>query len=103
MCIRDRVRNEHGIALREGDAVITGSIDRLVLVYSGDELVAADVIDFKTDRVSQQDPEALAEKVAYYMPQLNAYRQAVSQVEQLPVARIAARLLFVNEGLIYDV
>ena len=30
-----KVRNEHGFALREGDAVITGSIDRLVLVYSG--------------------------------------------------------------------
>ena len=98
-----KVRNEHRFALREGDAVITGSIDRLVFVYSGDELVAADVIDFKTDRVSQRDPEVLAEKVAYYMPQLNAYRQAVSQLGQLPVERIAARLLFVNEGLIYDV
>src|SRR5690606_30657951 len=43
------VENEHRFAVREADAVVAGIMDRVVLLYEGDSLVAADLIDFKTD------------------------------------------------------
>ena len=33
------------------DQLVTGSIDRLVLQYDSNTVVAADIIDFKTDRL----------------------------------------------------
>ena len=79
---------------REGE-LLSGCLDRMVLVYKGDQLVGADVIDFKTDFV---DANSLSERTEYYRPQLNAYRQAVSQLTQLSSDKITARLVFVESG-----
>jgi len=98
-----KVRNEQPFALREQNTVVTGFIDRLVLMYAGQTLVAADIIDFKTDAVPSDDQAALTAKVEYYRPQLNAYRRAVAKTTQLAPERISARLLLVAPGLAVNV
>ena len=78
------------------DALLTGSIDRLVSLYHDQKLVAADIIDFKTDRIDGH--QGMDAKVEYYRPQLEAYRRAVSRMLRLDRQRIAARLAFVGAG-----
>ena len=46
---RWEVRREKPFVLREGDVILSGSIDRLVVLYDGDRAIGADVLDFKTD------------------------------------------------------
>lgn len=52
---RLEVHNERRFAVRDDQRMLSGTIDRLVLIYDGDEVVAGDVIDFKTDAVSLDD------------------------------------------------
>jgi ATP-dependent helicase/nuclease subunit A len=84
-------------ALRRGDAVVSGSIDRLVVRRDASHrVIDAEVLDFKTDRV--EDEAGLDRRVTHYRPQLLAYRAAVARLFDLPEARVQARLLFVAIG-----
>ena len=68
----------------------TGSIDRLVLYRQGSRVVAADVIDFKTDMTGQASPLRSA-----YCEQIRQYAAAVARIygiEQGAVRRILAWL-----------
>ena len=94
------VRSEQPIAALGDASLMTGSIDRLVLMRRDSTLLAADVIDFKSDVVDATDEAALAEKVAFYRPQLEAYRDAVAAMFRLERRRISARLLFVAAGVV---
>ena len=80
-----------------------GSIDRLVLMYDSDTLVAADIIDFKSDTIDLNDAEQLSNKVEYYRPQLESYRAAIAQLYGLSPKQISARLVFVGSGLVTNV
>ena len=73
-------------------------IDRLVEIYQADQLIAADIVDFKTDRIDSQAPDALKTKVEHYRPQIEAYRKAVAQMAGLDESAVSARLLFVGSG-----
>jgi len=90
------VWRERTFALREEDSLLTGAIDRVVLLRHGDRIVAADIVDFKTDYV---DGSNLSAKVEHYRPQIGAYRRAVTRLTGLEVSRITARLLFVEAGI----
>lgn len=85
---------ERRFALREGDHLLQGSIDRLVLVYRGQRLEAAEVLDFKSDRLA--DDAAIDAAVRTYQPQIAAYRHAVATLHGLPPQRIAARIVFLD-------
>ena len=98
--IRLEVQNERPFAVYLGGEMMRGFIDRLVLVYEGARLVAADLVDYKTDPVSEEN---LGQRVEYYRPQLNAYRMAVSLFCRLPIERVAARLLFVSADRRVDI
>ena len=98
-----RVYRELPFALRHGDAILSGQIDRLVLLCDGRKPVAADVVDFKTDAFSHDDRQALAERVVHYQPQLEAYGRAVAKRFALPLQRISARLAFVTPGIVVPV
>lgn len=97
------VQNERGFALRDGERLLTGYIDRLVLVHQGPRVVAAEIIDFKTDALRAGDRRQLGEKAAFYAPQMHAYRRAVAQFTQLPLEHILARLVFVEAGVVETV
>ena len=92
------VQNERSFAVRDGDQLLVGTFDRLVLVRINGKLVAADIVDFKTDNVSRDNPQQIDERVKYYQPQLAAYRRAVAQLYGLDPKRIAARLVFLAAG-----
>ena len=89
------VHNERPFAVQLNGELINGVIDRLVLIYDGGALVGADIIDFKTDNV---DDQSLREKLMYYRPQLQSYREAVSKMTRLPMDQVGARLAFVSSG-----
>ncbi len=96
-------QNERGFAIRDGDQLLTGFIDRLVLLEDAGQVAAAEIIDFKTDLFDVQDPQQRAAKVAFYAPQLRAYQRAVSQMTNCPPERILATLLFVEAGIVQGV
>ncbi|MFM9961709.1 MAG: UvrD-helicase domain-containing protein [Planctomycetaceae bacterium] len=91
-----RVLREHPFACRFDRTLISGIIDRLVLWSSGNEVIAAEIIDFKTDTVD--DPASLAAKVDRYRPQMDSYRRAVAQLFHLAATDVSVTLLFVQPG-----
>ena len=99
--VQVEVRQEYTFAIDQDGDVLTGSIDRLVLLKHGDTVVAADTIDYKTDRVEGQDD--IDRKVEYYRGQLEAYRDAVRQVFGLDDDHIATRLAFLGPGRVVEV
>ena len=64
------------------------------------QLIAADIVDFKTDSLSANDRQAQLNKVDNYRGQLDAYRPAVSQIYRLDPDRISARLAMVTAGVV---
>jgi ATP-dependent exoDNAse (exonuclease V) beta subunit len=95
------VQTEWRFTVRDGDSLLSGQIDRLVLVQRSGQPVAADVVDFKTDR--PRDAAALAERVEFYRPQQQAYRQAVAHVYSLPPSAVTTRLVFLRDRVVVDV
>lgn len=96
--VRAEVHNERRFVVRDRRRLLSGAIDRLVLLYDGPQLVAADVIDFKTDLVQATGARSLAELSRFYRPQIEAYCRAVSHMCHLAEEHIAARLVFVSAG-----
>ncbi|MDP7019357.1 MAG: UvrD-helicase domain-containing protein [Pirellulaceae bacterium] len=99
-CLRLEVHNERRFAVRDNDRLLSGAIDRLVLMYDSDQLVAAEVIDYKTDAVPVDDPDELEATIEHYRPQQEAYRDAVSKMFHLDREKISARLLLVGPGVV---
>lgn len=87
---------ERPFAARVEGALMQGIFDRVVLHRRGDEVTAAEILDFKTDDVSGD----LSRVVETYRPQLDAYRRALSVLLDLPLEKIAARLLLVRTGAV---
>jgi hypothetical protein len=106
--VRMKLHREWRFAVRLDDAIVQGFVDRLLLYYradkvsgdkvNADSVVAADILDFKTDAV--EPGGAIGERVEFYRPQLEAYRRAVAEVFRLDPRRIVARLLFVEPGIV---
>jgi ATP-dependent helicase/nuclease subunit A len=96
------VYTERAFTLRSGDELLSGSIDRLVLTRRGGKVVAADVLDYKTDAIDPHDSGGLAERIEFYRPQIEAYRRAVAQLFQLDFKCITARLVFLHAGLVRE-
>jgi len=94
------VHNERRFAVRDEGCLLSGIIDRLVLLYDQQRLVGADVLDYKTDTIDDSKQGAVDERVEYYRPQLEAYCRAVTTMFRLPAERISARLLFVSAGIV---
>lgn len=82
--------------------VIAGSIDRLVLLRRNNRVLAADILDFKTDAL-MDGGASITEKVDAYQQQLNLYRRAVARIYGLPTTRICARLVFLHTGQVASV
>ncbi len=97
--LRAVAHNERRFAVRDEGRLLSGIMDRLVLLYDGDRLVAADIIDYKTDSADRDDLPRLDQLVEFYRPQLDAYRRAVATMFHVPPRQICARLLFVSSGV----
>ncbi|MCA9028434.1 MAG: UvrD-helicase domain-containing protein [Planctomycetaceae bacterium] len=94
------VRREQSLAVRSGGELMTGAIDRLVLLEQGEKVVAGEVIDFKTDRIDFHDERAVRARVIHYREQLLSYREAVARTYALPPDCISLQLAFVRGGVV---
>lgn len=90
------VLREHKFAVRDGNQLLTGSIDRAVVCRIGGKLVGAEIIDFKTDIVI--DEIAIAQRTQHYTPQLQAYRRALASLFHVEESSITLALAFLRAG-----
>lgn len=91
-----RVEQELPFVRRVGDEIQEGIIDRLVLVERQGRVVEAEVLDFKTDRISGGGQEALEARVEHYRPQIQAYCAWVRETFGLEAAHVRGSLLFLE-------
>lgn len=78
-----------------GEVLWTGSIDRLVLLGDAAQPRAAQVVDFKTDRVEEG---RLPARIEHYRPQLESYRRVVAAQTGLSGTAVTCYLAFVALG-----
>ncbi len=95
------VARELPFAVRDGNAVLSGTFDRVVLTRRGGRLVHVDVMDFKTDQVLSRD--AAHARARVHAPQLRAYRRAAQRIFDVPATAIRTRMLFLVAGTSVDV
>lgn len=79
-----------------GNEWLSGTFDRVVI-----EPHQATIIDFKTDKVTT--PEAFAERVDGYRPQLLTYREVIHRMTGLPLSAIRCRLIFTHRCEVVEV
>jgi ATP-dependent helicase/nuclease subunit A len=90
---RAEVWNEQAFELAEQDRWVTGRMDRVVVERdAAGKIIAATVVDFKTDRLSSD--EELRRHVAAYRPQMEWYARAMAKLTGLPQNAVHTRLLF---------
>ncbi|MGN6544314.1 MAG: 3'-5' exonuclease, partial [Aureliella sp.] len=93
-----QVENERRISLILDDRLISGSIDRLVLLKHKGRPFAAEIIDYKTDRwdAHTELSQWIAERVEHHAPQLRAYAAVVSRMLKLPLEQIECSLVLLS-------
>lgn len=98
------LHRELAAALRTKEgAITTARIDRVVIVRQGDRVISAEIIDWKTDGLSSENPSAAASTAPravppQYLAQMKAYREVVARVLGLDLAKVKATLAFVATG-----
>jgi ATP-dependent helicase/nuclease subunit A len=93
-----RLERELPFVHRRGGMLMEGVIDRLVLVPDVSGYAAAEVIDFKTDRVTRESLR-IEELARRHRAQLIAYLDVVSEMFRIPADRCHGTLLFLEADL----
>ncbi len=91
------VSNETAFSIIDDDRLLNGTIDRLVLISRNSQLLAAEVIDYKTDALPNE-PGAIEDLIEHYRSQLQAYVKGVEIMHNLPLQRISAKLILLSLG-----
>lgn len=94
-----RVERELPFLHRQGEGLLQGYIDRLVLLEEEGRVVEAEVLDFKTDLMDASVARGLAARVEHYRPQIDAYREAVAARYRLDPGQVSGTLLFLRVGV----
>lgn len=96
------VLREYPFEIILNDEWVSGIFDRVVLkktIGGGTASIkTAEVIDFKTTTINNETE--LASAIATYKPQLQLYKQVLSQMYSLPASKIETCLLFTSDGSI---
>ena len=91
--IQLEVRSEQPVAGRDGNQIVSGTIDRLVLVRSSEEkLLAAEIIDYKSEQDSSSDDDAHEKRRDRYEMQIGAYRRVIGS--SLRIESVSTRLVY---------
>jgi ATP-dependent exoDNAse (exonuclease V) beta subunit len=98
-----QVLREWPFAMREDDTIVHGIIDRLVLFCQGKRVIAADILDFKSEVIAISDTVEIDAAVTRYQSQLALYQRAMARQYALDADRITTRLLFVQCGIVQSV
>ena len=97
------VHNERRFAVIQGSELMSGTIDRLVLLKAKGRVVGAEILDYKTDRIGgDSPPHRLEQAIAYYRPQQEAYRRAVAKLYELKPGEIRLQLIFLHPGVVRE-
>ncbi len=91
-----RIEQERPFVLKRNGAIVQGTIDRLVLLELNGKPVAADILDFKTDRLVGDTDAWIADKICHYGPQLEEYRNAVTLCFGIPAEAVSSRLILLE-------
>ena len=92
---RLEVWRERRFAVVVRNDLMNGSFDRVILGWNAaGKLVRAHILDFKTDRLS--DEKEREERRLFYQPQLDAYAQALTRLTGLPAESIQTELIWIN-------
>ena len=86
------VRLEQRVAGKDQNQIFTGIVDRLIMVRSGGKLVAAEIIDFKTETTSAAGETT--EKQERYETQMSAYRRIVASSLCIDIDSVTSRLVY---------
>ncbi len=89
---------ERRFSVIDSGQLISGVIDRLVLIRRAGQVVAADIIDFKTDTLRGDEATGVPGKVAVYRDQMRSYARAISQMYRLSPGQISTRLVLLSTG-----
>jgi ATP-dependent exoDNAse (exonuclease V) beta subunit len=98
-----KAEQERRFLVRRDNKFWNGSFDRVVWLADKNGVCAADILDFKTDRIMPGNEQGLADRVAHYRPQLEVYRDAVSLMAKLDGKCISTRLVFPFAECVKDV
>lgn len=93
---------ERPFAVRYQNQLIAGTFDRVTIEYEQQQATAATLIDFKTDRLDENDPATLLAAVERYRPQVQAYGQALMGMLGLSPSAITAKLCFLSIDRVVD-
>lgn len=91
---------EQPFVVRDQGVYTRGQFDRIVVLYDGNQIVGADIIDFKTDQLKMA---AVDDRINFYRPQLELYQRAAAEWLHRPTSEISARLVFVRSGTVHRV
>ena len=91
---------ERPFVLLENSIIVQGTIDRLVLATQGDRVVAADILDFKTDSLAGDPAAWIAAKQSEYGSQLAEYRQAVQRCFDVSPRQVSSRLILLEANVV---
>jgi len=91
------IDNERVINLVMDNRLISGTIDRLVVLMKDGRPYAAEIIDFKTDAYDG-DMTLLwvQDRIDHHRPQLEIYARVVSELFDIPETRIATYLVLLS-------
>lgn len=93
-----QVYNERRILARQDECLLSGAIDRLVLAKKDNQVIAADILDYKSDGLAVGDHARLRNLLEDYRPQQEAYRHAICQQYGLPKEAVRIGLVFLASG-----
>jgi ATP-dependent exoDNAse (exonuclease V) beta subunit len=99
------VHNEHSFSVLLPDdsgeeQLWSGSVDRLILAHRGDDVVWAEVLDYKSDILTAEE---LPDRIEYYRPQLESYGRVVATQTGLAAPEIRLGLLFLELGRVVEI
>ena len=94
-----RAEREVPFVVRDDAVLLQGFADRVLRIpdSDGDRVL---VVDWKTDRVHPADGAAFDARVAFYLPQLEAYVRAFSRLEGGAPDRVEGCLAFLRSGTV---
>lgn len=99
--VADRVEidNERAVSLVMGQKLVTGTIDRLAVLFRNGRVYGAEIFDYKTDRPDTQLPLLwLDERIRHHRPQLEIYARVVSELFDLPREKISTYLVMLGSN-----
>ena len=86
------VRLEQRVAGKDQNQIFTGIVDRLLLVRSGGKIVAAEIVDYKTESGGFADEGS--DKQQRYETQMAAYRRVIASSLLIDLDCVTSRLVY---------